>query len=186
MKNVKHEIIDNLSKIFGCSFISLKNYESSTSGEISNHTINIGFSYENAVKKDIEILKATSYGKDELLEAARKEVLTSLENTLNGNLSNQSKGQIDAYIHVSKAVKLHIDKEELYIYGMAISKSILREGVYKKVNSRPLTLAKKEISRELNLSTSKYRMFKFSNLMELKISGKVLSMGKVEMEGFEA
>lgn len=183
MKNPEKEIIENLSKIFGCSFISIKGYESTT-GETSNQVINIGFSYENAVKKDIELLKKSRFD-DLMKEQARLKLLNSMEGNLGTNKSNQSLAQIKAYIHIGKAVKLHIEKRELYIYGMSISKTVVVHGVSKKKSENPMVIAENAVKKELNLSTPKYRMFKFSKLDELRVSGKTIKMNEVEIEGVE-
>lgn len=181
----RQELIKALGTIFGCSFISIKGYESST-GEVSNHTINVGVLYENSRKRDIEILKGVSF--DGLKEEARVKILNSLEkNAKEETKSNQSIGQLNAYVHINKAVKLHIEKGELYIYGMAISKEVLVEAVNpKKKTSNPLLQMESVLKKELNLSTSKFRMFKFSVLKNVRVSGRVLSFGnQMEIVGFE-
>ena len=142
----------------GVSFVSVKGYES-TKNEISNQLINVGASYPNAVSKDIEYLEnldvntlETSLCKD-LLNEARLALIKGLKTPS----KKRSDAQKNAYQILTKGIKVHNENRKLYIYGYLVSKDILKKGTFKKVNSRPLTIAKRFIQK--NLKTSKFRLF---------------------------
>ena len=176
--NTRKELIESLGKIFGASFVSLKNYESSTSGEIANHVINVGADYANAVKKDIEKLSEVFY-KDEIYEQARVKMLDSLKKNMDSEtVSNQSIAQKDAYLHINKSVKLHIENGTLHISGMACSKKVIKEATkHKNPSKNPVIIAQGRIQKELNLSTPKWRNYKFENLNIVNTGGNSFELG---------
>lgn len=182
MKN----LFDAFKNLKGASFISITGYESTTSGEIADHTINTGISVMNAKKKDFELLKncseadlqiiSTNKGIDlNTCKLALSELLASAEKNLSENIeerTNQSQGQSDAYLTHPEYVGLRIHKETLalHIFGMAIQKNVLVEGTYKTVNSSAKTLAKKAITKHLNLRAGKFRTYIVSNADYVNVS----------------
>ena len=166
MENLLNEF-----KKFKCQFVSVKGYESKTSGEVSNYVINTGISYENLMKKDIEKLKSISF-EDQLMEEARRELLKSLEGNLDVKTrSLQSTAQREAYEYLCNGVKRHVETQEVFVLGYEISKTVLTTGVFKEVKSKPLTLAKRNIEKLLNMSTPKYRLFSIGNIQSMRMQG---------------
>ena len=94
----------------GVSFVSIRNYTNQY-GEVSNQTINVGASYENAKKADIETLEKLDITNAEngfkssvlMLEKARVELIESF---IKPN-ENRSKGQTDAYTNICKGIRVH-------------------------------------------------------------------------------
>ena len=142
----------------GVSFVNIKGYES-TKNEISNQLINVGASYPNAKAKDVEYLENLDVNTletnlcKELLNKARLALIKGLK-TPN---KVRSQGQKDAYQILTKGIKLHNENRKLYIYGYLVSKEVLKKGTYPKVNSRPLTIAKRFLKK--NMKTAKFRHF---------------------------
>ena len=66
---------------------------------------------------------------------------------------------------------MHRETGEMYVVGFSMNKTVLTPGEYKKVNSRELTLAKKFLTKQMNLKTSKYRRLKVGYQEDIKISG---------------
>ena len=161
--------------ITGVSFFSVKNYTNS-SGEISNQLINIGVRYETAKQKDIEFLENINLSEYqfkspiELIEQAKAELIASLIKPD----ENRSFGQTNAYTTIFSGVKVHNLSGLLYIYGYSVSKTILKEGVYKSVNSKPLTIAKDEL-RKL-LKSTKYKQFSLEIGNEIKANGETIEI----------
>lgn len=185
-KKAIKEIVLKMSEIKGTSFIGIKAYESKTSGEIANHVVNVGFSYGNAVEKDIEALKnitseqiekiASKGFSVELINTAVSKLLDSfIANQNKETQSNQSIGQQAAYLTINNTTKLCLATGQIHIYAMAINKQVLKAGEYKNVNSRELTLCQNEVKKVLNFSTSKYRQFIVSkeNLTAVKMQGEI-------------
>lgn len=174
--------------IKGTTFVGVRGYENSK-GEISNQTLLVGFNYANMLKKDLETLKQVEiktiikkYG-EEVATAAYSELLTSLAKLTateaeqdelrkkGDSTMNRSDGQVDAFITLATGIKQHIETGKIYVTGIGVRKTVLAEGTYPTVNSRPKTLAKKEIKKLANLSNDKIRRFTFNDVSVLKLQG---------------
>lgn len=155
----------------GVSFVSIKGYTNSY-GEVSNNLVNVGASLTNAKTKDIETLQSldvTKFGEDTLLlEKARVELINSF---IKPN-ENRSQGQIDAYTIVAKGIKVHNESGDIYIFGLRVNKSVVEQGVYPIVNSKPLTLAKNTLRRELK--SNKFTQYKINATTAIKLNGEEL------------
>tara|TARA_R110000822_G_scaffold185911_1_gene325018 strand:+ start:3689 stop:4219 length:531 start_codon:yes stop_codon:yes gene_type:complete len=140
----------------GVTFVSVKEYENKAN-EISNYLINVGVSLVNAKNKDIEYLEnldvstlQTTICKD-LLNEARLALIKALKKPN----ENRSKGQKNAYTTISKGIRLHNETNRLHVYGFFVKKDVIVKGVYKKVNSRPLTIAKNFLRK--SMKSTKFR-----------------------------
>ena len=159
------------------TFVSIRNYENKF-GEVSNNLINVGISYEKSKERDIEFLKNLDLNSNEfefksdmaLLIEAKQALIESFEKPD----FNRSEGQINAYTNIIKGVKVHNETSKVYVYGYRQSKTILQDGVYPVVNSKPLTKAKDEIRKLLR--TSKYTQYVLDNVGEIRANGETLEL----------
>jgi len=181
MKNLFNQF-ENLK---GASFVGLNGYESKTSGEVSNVVICTNLSVETAKQKDLNTL--LNCNESDLLgvsnssnlpldvcKIALAELIASAQKNLSENLeerSNQSQGQTDAFVNLGNGLKLHKETLALHIFGISISKTVLCEGTYKSVNSSQKTLAKKAITKFLDLRAGKFRTFIVTNCECVNVSG---------------
>lgn len=180
-------LFNRIANLKGAKFISLVEYESEKTGEIATHVINTNISVMNAKKKDFETLKGV-ISKNlirvkgialDVYNLALSEMQASAEKNLNPDLSkrtNQSAAQTDAYVQLTPAIKVHKDTGNIHIFGMAISKKVLKAGEYKTVNSADKTIAKRDITKQLNLRAGKFRTFIVSNVNDIKISGETIEI----------
>ncbi len=83
--------------------------------------------------------------------------------------NRRSLGQSDAYVTVCPNVRVHRQTGKVLIYGFVVSKDVLIEGNYPKVNSSALTLTKKVLEGELK--APKFRQFSFDKLESVKVKG---------------
>lgn len=188
--------IQNLIKVFkehtGVGFISFP-YENAK-GEVAKVLVNIGISYENAKKRDLETLKAgieyipnDKYNKADW-DMAIQEKIDSLEGKprlkkdgtpvkqrVDNNLPlDIVKDEITTTNKMSKFV-WNIETQTAYIRGSLVSKTIIEQGEYKEVNSAGKTIAKQVIDKYY-LSTGKIRNYKIGMLQgSLKINGDILT-----------
>lgn len=190
MKNLIKNLIRKFQSLCGAKFISVNNYVSSTTGEVANHVINVNISVKNAKESDLQALKSLTLTDLSVISNASKialdvlktslaEMLLSAEKNLSANVedhTNQSKGQNDAYVHITPAIRIHLETMTLHIFGQAINKKILVEGTYKTVNSSPKTLGKKAITKYCDLKAPKFRDFILGNADNLKINGEVIEI----------
>lgn len=187
-KNVK--LVVTAKTIKGTSFVGIRDYENKQ-GELSNYTLNVGINYENVLKNDFNTLKNNQVEIVEtlkksypiaIIEQAYNELLTSLEKRLSDEITKAnlraendktilaSDAQIDAYINLTKGVKLHKDTMQLHVFGLVVKKTVLKAIEYKQTKSRELTIVKNKIEKFCDFKQSKYRTFIF-NKADVKIKG---------------
>jgi hypothetical protein len=156
------------------TFLSLIGYRNENF-EIANYSISFNMSYTNALQRSIATLEGLSLQTD-LERQAREELLTSYRKSL----SNPEKVEerepaytyyVDADDKPIKGIKLHIATGTLHLYGLVSQKRILLPGIYKTVNSKPLTIAKQKLSRLC--SVGKFRQFKLTsnNVDSINVQG---------------
>ena len=84
-------------------------------------------------------------------------------------------GQTNNYYTICKGIKVHKTTGILYIYGMREHKEIITEGNYPSVNSRPLTIAKNILKKQLR--TGKFKQFVVRNIETLNANKETLNIG---------
>jgi len=176
----------------GAKFVSLKGYVSTESGEIADYVINTNIDVMEAKKKDLETLQncntetlkviRRNTAKDialEIYSLAYAEMLESANKNVSENKEDRtvnSQAQTDAYEHLTSGIKVCKSTDEVHIFGMIDQKNLVKAGTYKEVKSSDKTLAKKAITKQLNLRAGKFRTFKVLNVAEAKVSGEVFEV----------
>jgi hypothetical protein len=169
------ELLEKLKTITGVSFVSV--IYTNEQNEKQHTTFNVGVSYEKAKQKDLEYLKnldITELNSDlsvEILTEATQSLINDFEKTI-----SKEKVKTNNFIHITNGLKQHTENNELYVYGMQVHKTILSEGEYELKNSKPLTIAKNTIRK--NLKTSKYRQYKIGRAEQFKIKGDTIVFGE--------
>jgi len=188
---IKNKELVNLISFFnqlnGSTFVGIRNYNSSTTDEIANYTINCGLSYKKVLERDFR--KIATLGSNQFMEMVGKlkkkypeisalfvyKIIKEMEqskidsiNTLNNILSEKESN----YINLNNAIKFHDVYSSFYLYGYATSKKLIFEGNKKQRNHSIKTLIKKFIEKELNLISPKYRQFSITNGMTVVVGGK--------------
>ena len=183
-------LFDSFENLKGATLISVNNYLAKKSGEVANHVINVNISVLNAKTKDLATLKqckvavlkqisAKSFIDLPIVKLAFSEMLASSEKNLapkKEDRTKQSTAQTDAYFNLTPAIRLNKETREIHIFGQAIQKTVITAGEYKKVNSSNKTIAKKLITKELNLRAGKYRNFILGHIDNLKINGESINV----------
>jgi len=176
----------------GAKFVSLKGYVSEI-GEIADYVINTNISIMEAKKKDLETLQncntetlkviKRNTAKDialEIYSLAYAEMLESASKNVSANIEDRttaSQAQTDAYEHLTDGIKVCKSTDEVHIFGMIDQKHLVKKAdTYKEVKSTDKTLAKKAITKQLNLRAGKFRTFKVLNVSEAKVSGEVFEV----------
>ena len=186
MKSTIAQIAQAIKGIKGCQFASLT-YLSKTDGSLARYTVNLGFSYHNAVEKsvtELEILIREQAAQwSELTKQAANEVMESLKKTLaahaEGN-QNDDYTKKDQYIPIGNGLNLNTTDNTIQLFGLLHSKVVLVEGTRKEVKSKPLTIEKNKIRRELTVS--KFREFALDteNVGGVKVNGDTIEMVPTE------
>lgn len=164
-------------KTKGCRFISLT-YQAKSTGEVARHTLLVGFSYNELVKRSVEELTQwMEYMSGEELFAAN-EVMTSLRKTLSAHevgTQNEDYTKKGMYASVRSGINVNLNDNSIQLFGLTVKKVVMIKGEYKVVKSKPLTIAKNKISKQLPVS--KFR--------EFALDKDVILMGKANGEEFD-
>jgi hypothetical protein len=167
--------IEALSKLRPSStFLTIRGY-SNDHGEVADYSIIFHINYRSALERSL--LQLESIVPENDLEAqAKKELITSYKTSLEkmDTIPLEEAEENYTYFkdengHPIKGVKLHKENNTLYLYGLVVHKRVLIPGNYKEVKSRPLTLAKNKLKRDL--SVNKFRQFKIlpSQIEEINV-----------------
>lgn len=162
----QEQFVAELAKLRTSStFLTLKGYRSE-SGEIADINIVFHVSYKNALLRSIGILEAV-VPNDELEAQAKRECIASYMSSLDKIETTPIEEIEDSYRRFTdsngkyiKGVKLHEQTGVLHIYGLVTQKRVIMPGLYKKVNSKPLTIAKDKLRRLCPVS--KFRQFRIT------------------------
>lgn len=196
LKGLKVEVIRDLIKmtdVKGARFVSLSDYSSdkSLNTELANHVININVNYGNQLEKDsktlddvnINKIDVNSFNYDSInLDGVPVNVFKALvSNQLPvalAELKAPKKERANYNYKFNNALSFNFSTENFLLNGTSISKTTTQEGVYAKVKSAPLTIAKKLIKDQMELRTNDIRSFKVTNIEGgLKLNGETLEIG---------
>lgn len=171
------KLVAIISQIKTPSFVRIINYSNDKGqGEVANYTINLGVKYENAKLSDIEWLRneknLESIDFGNLKALANTARLEMLESRLKPGRASQA--QSDAYQTLCPNVRLHVEKQRIFIYGFVVRKDVVISGSYDKVQSEPLTLVKKKIEKQLK--ATQFRQFAFDKLKSVKVKGEEIEI----------
>lgn len=179
-KPTSAEVLEALIRENGCPQFASFTYDAQPGGsrltrEVARHVLVLGASFENLYEKDIEVLKGLIPNLDGLRLRAAEELLESRKESLDVGIGNNSRAtSADAYITFEDCpgLKVHMGTGEVHVMGLKVSKVVLVEGTYRKVNSKPYTIAKNEI-RKL-LPSTRLRQYNLGNRTTVKIQGQTL------------
>jgi hypothetical protein len=172
-------LIGLLSSGKGAKFCSLT-YRAKGTGELARHLLILGASTDVLYGKDMEKLTGEIIPKLQtglLLDAAFK-VLASRKKSLEVGIGHNPK-----YVHAPEngdtyvmlegvpGCKVHKETGEVHLTGLSQHKTVLEAGEYKEVKSKPETLAKQEIEKQL--PSARFRQFLLNRVLTAKLNGDV-------------
>ena len=190
MKNIIQKLISIFKSLKGKTQFVGFTYTNKFN-ETAKRLIQINTSYENAVKKDLDIIPNVEYAQNDQYDratfiTAQAELLKSAKMTLGisddtmnktdkQTHKNRSEGQKNAYIPIAPNVKYNVEKQQLHIFAKEVRKTIITEGVYPTTNKRAKTKAKDYIKK--SMKSSKYRTFIITNIDSINVNGDTLEIG---------
>lgn len=188
MTKLVQQITEALLNIQGCQFVAFT-YLSKGAGELAKHVLNVGFNYHKAVEKSVTELEILMTENDATWTPLQKEaaaaIMASLKKTLEAHAIGQQNSdytKINQYIPIGNGVNINSTDNTIQVFGLSHHKTVLIPGTYKTVNSRPLTLAKKEI--ECQLTVGKFREFALdpSQIAGARVNGDTLELASAGVE----
>lgn len=174
------DLLKNLAGMKGAKFASFV-YTAKPSGprlteEKARHVLILGASTEALYKRDLEALAEIAPTLTGLEADAAELIAESRRVSLAlGIGNNPDYSAQDAYSQTNiPGVKVHNVTGEIHVTGLAVRKDVITEAVYRKVNSKPETLARKAV--EARLPSAKFRQFKLSGVSVAKLNGETIEM----------
>lgn len=152
-------------------------YCSKTDGGISRYTVMLKFSYDTLLIKSLDKLTILAKNLCDIELQAALEIKASLENSIKERAKksqNERYTKASMYSCVAPGLMLNDKDKSLQLFGLLRRKTVIKEGIKKKVNSSALTLAKNKIRSKLPIS--KFREFALDDghLKAMKINGNYL------------
>ena len=174
-------ILDKISSQAGLARFASFTYQSKSTGEVARYTIQLGFSYKNCLEKSKLALEIESAALTGLDKQAAEELLNSFAASLNGTQENYTKEHVyedvtDSSGKTVQGIKKNINDNTLQIFGLLHSKVQISPPTIedKPVKSRPLTIAKNKLRKDLPVG--KFREFALENLNVVKLNGETLEL----------
>lgn len=171
-----------ISTIKGNRFASFT-YLSKSAGELARHTIQLGFSYHELVKRSIEELALLMVDGETAWTPIQKQAAAELMASFNKTLEAHARGEQnsdytkrDQYFPLANGININSTDGTIQVFGLRVSKRVIREGTYKTVNSRPLTLAKNEIRKQLSVGKFKEFALDVGNILGARVQGETIEM----------
>ena len=174
------QFVSELSKLRPSStFLSLMGYRNDHS-EVADYSIVFHMSYANALRRSLVALESI-VPSDDLEATAKQELQGSYQASLDKMATTPIEEIDDNYTRFFdddgsyvKGIKLHTETNTLHIYGLVNNKRVLMPGQYKKINRKPLTIAKDKLRRLCPVN--KFRQFKITSNQVDRISVENLSL----------
>lgn len=167
------ELKQKLDGMNGAKFVGLT-YTSKKYGETARYTLLIGADYRKQVEAsflECELREKNAQGIE--LEAI-KALIVSLKESLAAMDENREhadytkKGQ---YESIGNGIKVNLKDMTCEIQGLQTARKVLVEGIYPKVNSKPLTIAKNKVRKELPVGRFKTLALDLGNIHDVRLNG---------------
>lgn len=184
MKTNIQNLVAEVAKLNGNRFASLT-YTAKATGETARHTIQLGFSYHNAVEKSlaeldnitfVSVSDGSKFSRADFI-TAKAEVKASLQATLNAHAQgeqNPDYTKADVYVPLFNGLNVSRNDGGYKLFGLTVAKTVLVSGTYKAVNSKPLTLAKNAIRKALPVGAFREFAIDENTLSQAKINGETI------------
>lgn len=170
--------------VIGCQFACVDYYENQF-GEISRQTINLGIPREPVLRKNLARYEAlqndvaryamivAEHGNETTIQAFMK-LMQSINTCLSGT-NVYSQAQKDAYVTVTRGIKICIANGNIMLHGYPVSKIILAPGVYPEVKHRKLTLCQNSIKKAAGIVEPKNFILSIDKIGAVNIARKKIT-----------
>lgn len=169
-------IISLTQAMRGAKFAGLT-YTSKTTGETCKYLLNLNCSIKAAYEKDIEAIDhaLAANALTPIQRDAAMDIHSSLIASLEKGIGNNPRyTQAGIWEHLGNGVRVNRDTCEVAILGLVLQRTVIVGVEPKVVRSKPLTLAKQDIHRMLQLRRDNIRNFSLSGIHKISVSGETL------------
>ncbi len=177
MKESIIEIIKTIAKMNGARFVSLT-YKAKGTGEVARHRLLLGVNIEKAYRRDLSVMRRQlPRCKTTIEREACEAIVASLAESLKVGIGNNSaytqKGQ---WANLLPGLRQNIDNGTLHVYGFSRGKTVIQPGVYKPVNSAPLTIAKDTLRKRMKINRFRAFTLEPETLQTMRAQGNVIEI----------
>jgi hypothetical protein len=187
MKNLIAQATKAVTQIKGCRLASIT-YLSKKHNELARFTANFGFSYGQVVEKSITELEILTRENENVWNAVEKEAAAELMASFKETQAAHARGEQNAaytkkgqYIPIGNGVNLNTSDNTIQLFGLVLTKTVLRAGVYPHVNSAPKTIAKNKIRKMLPVGNFREFAIDMSQVEQMKINGDVIEFPELSV-----
>lgn len=173
------KIIESIKANAGLARFASLTYRTSH-GELARFTLQLGFSYRNAVARSLLELEIERHRLLGVEAVAADQLMASFQATLDGTQDNYTKAEtyrpfIDSQGLPVSGIKVNEADGSVKVFGLVTSKVQIEPPTveYKKVKSSALTLAKNKLRK--GLAVSKFREFSLDSIEVLRSSGETFA-----------
>lgn len=173
-------------------YVSLKGYSSELSKgtEIANQLINVGMNYKNAIEKDkvtfenvdLSTIDVNKFDYNYIntdgltIDEYKQKVTECLPQALE-ELKGDKRKRKSNDVYLNKILVFNTNTLKLSVIGKTENKVIETKGDFKIVKSKPLTVAKKLIEKQVNGKTQAMRRFAIDNFIgSIKLQGETIEI----------
>ena len=147
-------------------------------GEVSRQTILLNVNRDNSLKRDLSVLNGLLSTLDGVDKEACEELIKSIQSSLDGYNPQYTKhGYYDG--HGNGNVQTSDTSGSVYVKGYCIKKEVLVPGVYDEVKSRPKTISKNKLRKQLKNTRFREFIVTPDNLKSLSVNGRILMLDLV-------
>jgi hypothetical protein len=166
-----------ISNCKGAKFASFL-YRTKETNELQKIVIILKASTENLYEKDVVALEGMLSELTDALEIQACQFLidSRKESLAKGIGNNAAYTCAGAYIEPQdiEGVKLLLSDGSLHVCGLLQHKTVIEPGVYKVVNSAPLTKAKNKL--RASVPSSRFRQYRLDHVKSAKLNGEMLEI----------
>lgn len=153
---VKTSVYNYLKNTESAQFAYLR--YTNENNETSTYKLLLNTNFMKLYKDDLETLKNMIVD-GEVAETARQELIKSVEKAIETEFQHE-KNPTKNMTTIHKAIKIHEEKNEMYLHCLCLEKKIHVPGEYKEVKSSEKTIVKNKIKKQLK--QGKIRFFKIN------------------------
>jgi len=179
------ELQSRIASINGTRFAAF-DYLAKGTGELARHTIQLGFNYHNLVEKSIEQLALLMVDGETAWTPLQKQAAEEVMRRLNKTMAAHALGEQNSdytkngqYISLGNGININSTDGTIQVFGLAHTKTVIQEGTYATVNSRPLTVAINEIRAQLPVSKFREFALDVGNILGARIQGETIELAPV-------
>jgi hypothetical protein len=167
------ELQNKLGQMNGAKFVGLT-YTSKKHGETARYTLLVGADYRKQVEASLLECQLRAKNAQGIELEAIKALIESFEESLKAmdeNREHKDYTKAGQYVTIGNGIKVNLNDMSCEIQGLQTARKVLVEGVYPKVNSKPLTIAKNKVRKELPVGRFKTLALDLGNIHDVRLNG---------------